>query len=432
MHDQATRRGQRGLSLIELMIAITLGVVLMLGMVEVFGTTRAVYQTTSALARAQEGGRFAMDFLRTDLRLAGQWGCFNEYMPTRSITNHLSDTFDGARPLETGADWPYRSDLPIEVFEYELTAPGDAVDLPKDPLVADAANKWSPTLPSDLADVVGDAEAPAVAFSDIFAIRYASPTYVPLKGGTVLASGIVAVDPTDADFIDAGRVYVITDCQKVSILQLNTAPTVVDQFPTSPGLEAASTALIGAPSLNIAQPGSPSGPGWEEGDYTGSSGVGEGSPIHQYRMAVYYVGLPAGETVPSLIRRELVLDAGQMVFTGPQRMVDGIEAMQLTVGASPPMVGGVLAGLGGQAAEGYMTAETLLAGENNDQAAAYVDAFRRVKKVRAALLLRGLEPAAVGGEVLTYNVGDVSFQTENDDASLRAVYEAVVAIRNRY
>ncbi len=71
-------RRQAGLSLIELMIAMVIGLVLILGLVQVFGASRQAYQLSQGIARNQENGRFAVDFLSRDLRMAGHTGCVND------------------------------------------------------------------------------------------------------------------------------------------------------------------------------------------------------------------------------------------------------------------------------------------------------------------------------------------------------------------
>jgi len=68
-------RKQSGLSLIELMIAITLGLVLMAGVMQVFLSSRVTFSTHQAMSRVQETGRLAMEFLSRDIRMAGFMGC---------------------------------------------------------------------------------------------------------------------------------------------------------------------------------------------------------------------------------------------------------------------------------------------------------------------------------------------------------------------
>ncbi|MCO6705108.1 PilW family protein, partial [Streptomyces sp. CHB9.2] len=60
MKHRAPRR-QKGLSIIELMIALLLGLLLMGGVMQVFLSSRQTYQTNSALSQVQESGRFALD-----------------------------------------------------------------------------------------------------------------------------------------------------------------------------------------------------------------------------------------------------------------------------------------------------------------------------------------------------------------------------------
>lgn len=66
---------QKGISLVELMISITIGLILMTGVVQLFLSSRATFSTQQALARVQESGRLAMDFLSGDIRMAGFTGC---------------------------------------------------------------------------------------------------------------------------------------------------------------------------------------------------------------------------------------------------------------------------------------------------------------------------------------------------------------------
>jgi type IV pilus assembly protein PilW len=67
---------QAGLSLIELMIAITLGLVLMTGVVQVFLSSKTVFSTQQAMSRIQESGRLAIDFMARDIRMAAYYGCY--------------------------------------------------------------------------------------------------------------------------------------------------------------------------------------------------------------------------------------------------------------------------------------------------------------------------------------------------------------------
>ncbi|MCW8127495.1 PilW family protein [Microbulbifer halophilus] len=81
---------QRGLSLIELMIAILLSSMLLLGVLQIFDSNRDTIRMQTAFARVQESGRFATDLLTREIRMADYWGCAPD---PGSIKNHL-DTSD--------------------------------------------------------------------------------------------------------------------------------------------------------------------------------------------------------------------------------------------------------------------------------------------------------------------------------------------------
>ena len=65
---------QSGMSLVELMVALTIGTVLIIGAVSVYMQSRSSYRVNEAVARLQENGRFALDTLEPDIRLARFWG----------------------------------------------------------------------------------------------------------------------------------------------------------------------------------------------------------------------------------------------------------------------------------------------------------------------------------------------------------------------
>lgn len=62
---------QQGLSLIELLISIALGITLMSASLQFIISTRQTYELNDDISRIQENGRIALDMLSKDLRLAG-------------------------------------------------------------------------------------------------------------------------------------------------------------------------------------------------------------------------------------------------------------------------------------------------------------------------------------------------------------------------
>lgn len=105
------RHRQAGVTLIELMVALAIGMFLMAGAVTVFMQGRQTFRLTESIARLQENGRFALDAIEPDIRMASYWG----------LTTH-SDLIDGraAATLTTGpgrdacgANWAIDLDRPV-------------------------------------------------------------------------------------------------------------------------------------------------------------------------------------------------------------------------------------------------------------------------------------------------------------------------------
>lgn len=69
-----TMHRQRGMSLVELMVAMAIGLFLLAGAITVFGKTRDLYRTNDTASRLQETARYAISTIEADLRMANYWG----------------------------------------------------------------------------------------------------------------------------------------------------------------------------------------------------------------------------------------------------------------------------------------------------------------------------------------------------------------------
>lgn len=66
-----------GVSLIELLIAMTLGLILLAGMIAVFSGNKRSSELNTAMANMQENARFALSAIGADIRMAGYQGCLD-------------------------------------------------------------------------------------------------------------------------------------------------------------------------------------------------------------------------------------------------------------------------------------------------------------------------------------------------------------------
>jgi type IV pilus assembly protein PilW len=78
---------QRGVSLVELMIGMTLSLLIVSAVGYVFAGSRQTYRSSDDNSRLQEGGRFAIDMLGASFRSAGHWDI--------AVTNAAKTAFGG-------------------------------------------------------------------------------------------------------------------------------------------------------------------------------------------------------------------------------------------------------------------------------------------------------------------------------------------------
>ena len=84
---------QSGISLVEVLVALVISLFLLGGIVQVYVGNKTTFKFTSALAEVQENGRFAVDMMSQDLRMAGEWGCINfDPSDTSNVNNTLGGT----------------------------------------------------------------------------------------------------------------------------------------------------------------------------------------------------------------------------------------------------------------------------------------------------------------------------------------------------
>ena len=70
----AGARRARGLSLIELLVAVTIGGLLIFGATKVYVDSRATYEVNETAARLQETARYALSVIEPDIRMSNYWG----------------------------------------------------------------------------------------------------------------------------------------------------------------------------------------------------------------------------------------------------------------------------------------------------------------------------------------------------------------------
>ncbi|RMV75836.1 Type IV pilus assembly protein PilW [Pseudomonas caricapapayae] len=92
------RKPSRGFGLVEIMVALVLGLVVSLGIVQIFTAARGTYQSQNASARMQEDARFILSKLIQEIRMTGMYGCLS---------------FSNYTPVSPAIAWPAALDNPV-------------------------------------------------------------------------------------------------------------------------------------------------------------------------------------------------------------------------------------------------------------------------------------------------------------------------------
>jgi len=67
-----------GMSMVELLVALTIGSFLLWGAITVYSRSRTTYQVSEQVSRLQENARYAMSVIEPDLRAGNYWGLMND------------------------------------------------------------------------------------------------------------------------------------------------------------------------------------------------------------------------------------------------------------------------------------------------------------------------------------------------------------------
>lgn len=102
MHRSISNK-QEGLSLVELLIAMTVGLILISGMIAVFSGNKKSSEINQAMANMQENARFALSAIARDARMAGFQGCVDVNNSSAAVLANNAPTNDLFQTVATGS-----------------------------------------------------------------------------------------------------------------------------------------------------------------------------------------------------------------------------------------------------------------------------------------------------------------------------------------
>lgn len=373
---------QSGLTLLELLISMTVGMMLITGIIQLMANNKQHYLFQSELARMQENGRYALSVLRQELQMAGASGC-----SASSQVNNLLDT----DPTSGYSDTLYNLSQPVGGWEYIEagfeTAPGDAFTLTD--VLSGAVNNWdngsaaSSALDTSLNNKVYKS-------SDVLVVKRAEPA-LDLTNTTAFTFPTTTTSFSVSENVDDGQIVVISDCSGADLFR-NCAATTPNQV--------ARSNCTGTPNNDT---GLPLGHSYEV------LAANEDATISPVSINSYYVGSGQDNT-PTLYRKNF--SKGAPLNAEP--LVEGIESMQILYGVDTS---------GDSVPNQYVTAAGLGAVLGTDT---YAD---HVVTVRISLLLRSVEEIE---EVVNSDSLLMAEATINSGADryLRKAVSTTVQLRN--
>ncbi|WLD58858.1 PilW family protein [Salinispirillum sp. LH 10-3-1] len=383
------RRYQQGLSLLEVMVAMGIGLLLIAGVTQLFIGSNQNFVVKESVSRMQEDVRFAMDQFQRDMRMAGFRGC------TRDLTDHLN-------PAGTQFEEFLLGSTPVFGWEYSSTSggsnPGSQLRLRA--LEADSVtHSWG-------AGPVGAAPSLAIlpggaAFfanvqpgSDMFVVSLGEVHNVPVTGANLAVNpGLNLAAGSQLPVTQGGIVIVNSgDCATADRFQRTNEPGDGNFVARANGFgNPSNQATTNLFSTN-----------YDDGNAT----------LVEYRSWLYFIR-PTAEG-PELARRQIGPGTAGLPI---ETVVQGVENMQVLYGVST-------GGLNNRVNQ-YVTAED-------------VTDWGDVMSLRIALLLRTMDPVNPDTNFRSYNLlgteifpSGVTRDDVDGDRFIRLVATTTVGLRNK-
>jgi type IV pilus assembly protein PilW len=390
------RRLVRGFTLVELMVALALGMLLTVAMTFVYLNSRTAFSRQQQLSSIQQSVRVAFEYLSNDARMAGHVGCYTGLPMTGSTFNTALSTTSIASNFAIGIEGYEYSNATAGTYTLGSSAPADNSTASN--WATNAAVSTSSTVPMTSIAGTGNGLTPG---SDVLVIRTVAGRPVRLSANTVTGDNKLVVENLAGQSCADGSAKVsgfcpssyglVASCNQARVFQLGTGAIVAQTL--------ALTGTLGADPL------------YKTDD----------SEVFPLQTVVYYVRKSSIGTATSLYRR--VFD-GNTAGGIEQELIEGVESLQIRYGVDTtlPTPNGVV--------DTYVAAK----GPLGDATDSVMD-WSKVVAVRMGLLIRSTTPlesdlaaalpasAPVNGVSVVYPTTGTKYD--------RRVFTTTVAVRNR-
>ncbi|MEY4562600.1 MAG: hypothetical protein RLZZ618_1877 [Pseudomonadota bacterium] len=394
-HPRGTGQRHRGFSLLEMMIAISLGLVAIAAMLSVYLSSKSAFRRTEELSSLQSSARTAFEYMGFDSRAAGMLGCQagadtipNISMPPTMVDGYQVgvEGFDAATAptfSSTGVTTPSTWTANIAAGT-DISSTGTTASI-----VFNTTGSGIPNAITEGSDVLV-LRGPSVSMPLRLTALPASPTdLVPESrrdGGTVCASG----SPRSTCF-SAGSHVLVTNCTGARLATVATAVATV--APTSSANGKTTLTLSG----------------------TGTTGIGvlslDTTEVFPVQTVIYYVAPSDNNSATQSLFRHVFSGNGNANAGEKQELIEGVENMQVLYGVD--------------------TTADVDGDVDVYQVASDVSSWERVLSVRISILMRPSTPLGPGvSSAASSVVGDETVTFPNTQFD-RRVFTTTLMLRNK-
>jgi type IV pilus assembly protein PilW len=281
------RSARAGFTLVELLVAIALGLLVMIALIAVYTNVSRTNSEMSKTNSMIESGRFSIDVLNEDITHAGFWGGYVPLFESLAWTGAVTSGLPGA----TGT--VAHTFGPCYAFS-NWDAPGNALHKEyHDYLVGVPIEAYRDAAPTGCGAVVTDRKAG----TDVLVVRHAE-TCLPGEA--------------NCEALDTNKVY----------FQFSSCDLELDATPPTRSVLTNGTAnfVLHTRACGGSMP---------------SSVTGTVAPIRKFVSNIYYVrtySTVVGDGIPTLVRTSFGAVAGVPGFQAPQALIEGIEAFGIELG----------------------------------------------------------------------------------------------------
>ncbi len=268
---------QKGLTLIEIMIALTIGSFVIAAAIQILSSSKQNYRMIESLSRMQEDARFVTETLAFDLRMTGYQVC--------------GDTPGKANVINGGeASW-YLDAFGSTLIGYESGA--------------------------GVSDIPATGAGSLVAGTDAVALKTIGLQNTYYVQSHNPSSAVINLNRT-SDFV-AGDLAVICDENQTSLFQVSTDTGASDALVHNTGGSESPGNCTKKLGASCSEPSA---------EYT----FGSNAQVFRINSILYYIGLGDDGVTPSLYRAELEPDGSGSLAVTPQLLVPDVADMQLEYG----------------------------------------------------------------------------------------------------